>query len=66
MLDIKNIPIDRINQNRQQNARFVRMKNMMDVKMASYLRFLGTKNAVNRAVDYHHLCLAHPPGSAPG
>ena len=65
MLDIKNIPIDRINQNRQQNARFVRMKNMMDVKMASYLRFLGTKNAVNRAVDYHYLCLAVTQSTAP-
>ena len=58
MLDIKNIPIDKINQNRRQNAAFVRMKNQMDVKMASYLRYLGTKNAVNRASDYHYLVLA--------
>ena len=58
MLDIKNIPIDKINQNRRQNATFVRMKNQMDVKMASYLRYLGTKNAVNRASDYHYLVLA--------
>ena len=58
MLDIKNIPVEDINQNRKQNARFVRMKNQMDVKMASYLRYLGTKNAVNRASDYHYLCLA--------
>ena len=65
MLDIKNIPIDNINQNRTQNARFVRMKNQMDVKMASYLRYLGTKNAVNRASDYHYLCLAVTESTAP-
>jgi len=46
MLDIKNIPVEYINQNRKINANFVRMKNLMDVKMASYLRYLGTKNAV--------------------
>ena len=65
MLDIKNIPVDNINQNRTQNARFVRMKNQMDVKMASYLRYLGTKNAVNRASDYHYLCLAVTESTAP-
>ncbi|CAB4166286.1 hypothetical protein UFOVP841_32 [uncultured Caudovirales phage] len=65
MLDIKNIPIDKINQNRRQNAAFVRMKNQMDVKMASYLRYLGTKNAVNRASDYHYLVLAVTDSTAP-
>jgi hypothetical protein len=65
VLDIKNIPVDDINQNRTQNARFVRMKNQMDVKMASYLRYLGTKNAVNRASDYHYLCLAVTDSTAP-
>jgi hypothetical protein len=65
MLDIKNIPVDKINQNKKQNATFVRMKNMMDVKMASYLRYLGTKNAVNRASDYHYLCLAVTDSTAP-
>lgn len=65
MLDIKNIPVDRINQNRKINANFVRMKNLMDVKMASYLRYLGTKNAVNRASDYHYLCLAVTDSTAP-
>jgi hypothetical protein len=65
MLDIKNIPVDRINQNRKINANFVRMKNQMDVKMASYLRYLGTKNAVNRASDYHYLCLAVTDSTAP-
>jgi len=37
----------------------------MDVKMASYLRYLGTKNAVNRATDYHYLCLAVTDSTAP-
>lgn len=65
MLDIKNIPVQDINQNKTTNARFVRMKNQMDVKMASYLRYLGTKNAVNRASDYHYLCLAVTDSTAP-
>jgi len=65
MLDIKNIPVDDINQNKPINSRFVRLKNQMDVKMASYLRYLGTKNAVNRASDYHYLCLAVTDSTAP-
>ena len=65
MLDIKNIPIDNINKNKKTNANFVRMKNLMDTKMASYLRYLGTKNAVNRASDYHYLCLAVTDSTAP-
>jgi hypothetical protein len=65
MLDIKHIPIQDINTNKQINARFVRLKNQMDVKMASYLRYLGTKNAVNRASDYHYLCLAVTDSTAP-
>ena len=65
MLDIKNIPVDKINQLKKQNATFVRMKNQMDVKMASYLRYLGTKNAVNRASDYHYLVLAVTSSTAP-
>ena len=65
MLDIKNITVDDINQNKKINANFVRMKNLMDVKMASYLRYLGTKNAINRASDYHYLCLAVTDSTAP-
>ena len=65
MLDIKNIPVTNINQNKKINATFVRMKNQMDVKMASYLRYLGTKNAINRASDYHYLCLAVTDSTAP-
>ena len=65
MLEIKNTVITDINKSRKINANFVRMKNMMDTKMASYLRYLGTKNAVNRAVDYHYLCLAVTESTAP-
>jgi len=65
MLNIKTTPVTDINQNVKQNANFVRMKNQMDVKMASYLRYLGTKNAVNRASDYHYLCLAVTDSTAP-
>ena len=65
MLDIKNITLQDINKNKKLNANFVRMKNMMDTKMASYLRYLGTKNAVNRASDYHYLCLAVTESTAP-
>ena len=65
MIDIKNIPVTNINTTKQANARFVRMKNLMDVKMASYLRYLGTKNSVNRASDYHYLCLAVTDSTAP-
>jgi hypothetical protein len=65
VLDIKNLPVNEINQNRKINANFVRMKNLMDVKMASYLRYLGTKNAINRASDYHYLCLAVTDSTAP-
>ena len=65
MLDIKNIPVTNINQNRRINATFVRMKNQMDIKMASYLRMLGTKNAINRSSDYHYLCLAVTDSTAP-
>jgi hypothetical protein len=65
MLDLKNVPVQNINKNRKVNDNFVRMKNQMDVKMASYLRYLGTKNAVNRATDYHYLCLAVTDSTAP-
>lgn len=65
MLEIKHIPVQDINQDKKINANFVRMKNLMDVKMASYLRYLGTKNAVNRASDYHYLCLAVTDSTAP-
>jgi hypothetical protein len=65
MLDIKNTVIQDLNQNRKINANFVRLKNLLEVKMASYLRYLATKNAVNRSADYHYLCLAVTNSTAP-
>jgi hypothetical protein len=65
MLDIKNIPVSDINVNKRKLAKFVEMKNNLDVKMASYLRYLGTKNAINRASDYHYLNLAVTNSTAP-
>ena len=46
-------------------SRFVKLKGQLDTKCASYLRYLGTKNAVNRATDYHYLCLAVTESTAP-
>ena len=65
MLDLKNIVVSNINKNIKTNSRFVHMKSLMDTKMASYLRFLGTKNSVNRASDYHYLCLAVSDSTEP-
>ena len=45
--------------------RFVKLKGQLDIKCAAYLRYLGTKNAVNRASDYHYLCLAVNDSTAP-
>jgi len=65
MLDIKNTVVTDLNQNRKINANFVRLKNLLEVKMASFLRYLATKNAVNRSADYHYLCLAVTNSTAP-
>ena len=46
-------------------SRFVKLKGQLDTKCASYLRYLGTKNAVNRATDYHYLCLAVTESTEP-
>lgn len=65
MLDIKNKVISQLNTTNAQLARFVNLKAQLDVKCAAYLRYLGTKNAVNRASDYHYLCLAVNDSTAP-
>ena len=65
MLQIKNKVIANLNTNNQTLARFVKLKGQLDTKCASYLRYLGTKNAVNRASDYHYLCLAVYDSTAP-
>ena len=65
MLDIKHKVIMQLNQNNSTLSRFVKLKSQLDTKCASYLRYLGTKNAVNRASDYHYLCLAVSESTAP-
>ena len=65
MLNLKNIPIGSVNTKKTANDRFVTMKGNMDTKMSGYLRYLGTKNAINRAVDYHYLCLPVQDSTAP-
>jgi len=65
MLDIKNKVISQLNQNNGTLSRFVKLKAQLDTKCAAYLRYLGTKNAVNRASDYHYLCLAVNESTAP-
>ena len=65
MLDIKHKVIMQLNQNNSTLGRFVKLKAQLDTKCAAYLRYLGTKNAVNRASDYHYLCLAVNESTAP-
>ena len=65
MININNRTIAELNTNNPRLARFVKLKNLLDVKMASFLRYLGTKNAVNRATDYHYLMLAVTDSTAP-
>ena len=65
MLDIRNKVISQLNTTNAQMSRFVKLKSQLDTKCASYLRYLATKNAVNRASDYHYLCLAVTESTAP-
>jgi hypothetical protein len=65
MLDIKHQVIRNLNTNNPRLARFVKLKNQLDTKCAAFLRYLGTKNAVNRASDYHYLMLAVFDSTAP-
>ena len=65
MLNIKNKPLAQLDTSNPAMARFVKLKGQLDTKCASYLRYLGTKNAVNRASDYHYLCLAVTDSTAP-
>ena len=46
-------------------GRFVKMKNLMDSKLANYLQLTATKNAVNRTADWHYLNLCVTNSTAP-
>ena len=65
MLDIKNTVVRDLNTNTTRMARFVKMKNLLDTKANTYLQWTATKNSVNRASDYHYLCLAVQQSTAP-
>ena len=65
MLNIRHKVIRQLNTTNPILDRFVKLKGQLDIKCAAYLRYLGTKNAVNRASDYHYLCLAVNDSTAP-
>ena len=65
MLNIQNKVLRNLNTTNPTMDRFVTLKGQLDIKCAAYLRYLGTKNAVNRASDYHYLCLAVNDSTAP-
>jgi hypothetical protein len=65
MLNIRHKVLRNLNTTNPTLDRFVKLKGQLDIKCAAYLRYLGTKNAVNRASDYHYLCLAVNDSTAP-
>ena len=65
MLDVRNVVLSNLNTSLGKYERLVRMTRQMDIKAAAYLRYLGTKNQVNRASDYHYLMLAVTDSTAP-
>ena len=65
MLDIKNQVLQNLNANSVKMQRFIRLKGLMDIKANTYLQWTATKNAVNRASDYHYLLLAVTDSTAP-
>ena len=65
MLNINHKVISQLNTSNPAMSRFVRLKGQLDTKCASYLRYLATKNRVNRASDYHYLCLPVMESTAP-
>ena len=65
MLDIKNQVLQNLNANSPKMQRFIRLKGLMDIKANTYLQWTATKNAVNRASDYHYLLLAVTDSTAP-
>lgn len=65
MLDIKNQVLQNLNANSARMQRFIHLKGLMDIKANTYLQWTATKNAVNRASDYHYLMLAVNDSTAP-
>ena len=65
MLNINNKIITTDMTAQGQLGRFVKMKNLMDSKLANYLQLTATKNSVNRACDWHYLNLCVTNSTAP-
>ena len=74
MLDISNIVVDSVTvtddpgtlqYGNSKEARVKKLKGLLDIKCASYLRLCATKNVVNRASDYHYLNLCVAASTAP-
>jgi len=65
MLNLKNVVVSNLNTNTSTQARFVKMKSLLDQKCAANLRLLATKNNINRTSDYHYLVLALTQSTEP-
>ena len=74
MLEIKNVIVESSTMTttpewmptgNDKRSRLIRLKGLMDIKCASYLRLCSTKNVINRAVDYHYLNLCVQQSTAP-
>lgn len=74
MLEIKNVIVEtatmtgspnNLPEGTSKESRLIRLKGLMDIKCASYLRLCSTKNVVNRAVDYHYLNLCVQQSTSP-
>ena len=65
MLNITNKVITNDMTAQGQLGRFVKAKNLMDLKTANYLQLTATKNAVNRACDWHYLNMCVTNSTAP-
>tara|TARA_R110000868_G_scaffold9407_3_gene46983 strand:- start:5039 stop:7309 length:2271 start_codon:yes stop_codon:yes gene_type:complete len=65
MLDIKNTVINNLNTRSKRLEAFIRLKGLLDIKANTYLQWTSTKNQVNRASDYHYLCLPVQQSTAP-
>ena len=65
MLNINNKVVTNDMSAQGQLGRFIKAKNLMDLKTANYLQLTATKNAVNRACDWHYLNMCVTNSTAP-
>ena len=74
MLDIKNFVVDsttvtddpgNLPEGSSRESRIKKLKGLLDIKCASYLRLCASKNVINRASDYHYLNLCVAASTAP-